>query len=204
MSNKIPLRKTRFSENLIQCNGLRELGLREWVFHPAMLFQATGKWWGRGHRKKAHEGVDFCLFNDNGGQQHFLDHKIKIPVMYSGKIVKIGDDLLGESIYVSHDIYNKQGAQLCTIYAHTQPRAGLGVGEVLSAGAIVGAIAKFQKKETHMRSHLHLSIAWILSPFPWQKLSWETINDPKIANIFDPLKVIDCKYKVVPQHCINI
>ncbi|NVM22508.1 MAG: hypothetical protein HWN68_12100 [Desulfobacterales bacterium] len=90
------MKKTGFSEYLVRCNGLDELGFEEWLFHPGMLFGALDRWWADGgNRAKPHEGLDLCLYRGLGGHNRSLDERTKIPLTYDGEIVKIDDDFLG-------------------------------------------------------------------------------------------------------------
>ncbi|MBW1780941.1 MAG: hypothetical protein JRL30_09405, partial [Deltaproteobacteria bacterium] len=97
------LKKTRFTEILIRENGLNEPGFKEWIFHPGMLFHATGKWWGdKALRHRPHEGLDLLLYRDQQDKIVSLDKKTRIPVMFDGVVVSIIHDFLGRSVIVEH------------------------------------------------------------------------------------------------------
>ena len=191
--------KTEFSDFLIRNNGLDAAGFQEWIFYPGMLFESSDKWWGDGGRRdRAHEGIDICFYRDKADQCFRLDESTRIPVMYDGEIIKVADDYIGRSIYVSHKIYAKNRRQLYTIYSHTQPYSSVVAGRRVSAGDIIATIENAGKKKVKMLSHLHLSMAWVPRPFACENLSWQTMNDPRMVTLCNPLEVIFCKYSTIP------
>ncbi len=190
------IRKSRFHESLIEHNNLNKLGFKEWIFYPGMLFNHLHKWWtDRGIRHKPHEGIDLCFYRDENGQVHNLSEETHIPVMYNGEIVHIGNDLLGKSLYVNHNIYNNNGNKLYTIYGHASPYYGIDIGKILNEGDVIATIAPIRKK-TKIFPHLHISTAWLPESFPYEKLDWETINDCNTIILCDPLEFINCNYKI--------
>ena len=191
-------RVSGFGERLAGYNGLNELGFEEWVFHPGMLFRALGRWWGNGgNRRSPHEGLDLCLYRTKDREVHRFDEKTRIPVMYEGEIVKIGDDFLGTSVYVSHSIYDKHGGQLLTVYGHTRPHDGIHRGRVLSESDVLGTIADVGAGWGGIPPHIHISVAWIPKSLRYEKLDWETIGDPGIVALLNPLDVIACRYSIL-------
>jgi hypothetical protein len=73
---KIPISKS-FQQQLISFN---HLDLKEWLFHPAMLFGSQNKWWGDlGKRDGPHEGLDLCLYSTGKGNISRLDEKTRVP-----------------------------------------------------------------------------------------------------------------------------
>lgn len=190
-------RAVHFNERLIGCNDLDKLGFEEWVFHPAMLFRARNKWWGnQGRRSSPHEGLDLCLFRTKDGEVRRLGEDTKIPVMFDGVIVKVGDDFLGKSIYVRHSIGNGEGSQLHTVYGHTRPCEGMHPGQVLTEGDVLGPIAT-GKARSRIPSHLHISVAWIPESLDSEGLDWEVIGNPGLVALMDPLRVIGCQYSIL-------
>ncbi len=195
--DKAPVSKL-FQERLRACNSLDEMGFREWVFHPAMLFGSYYKWWGDlGKRDGAHEGLDLCLYRTKEGDIRYLDGKTKVPVIFKGRIVKLGDDFLGESVFVSHGAYDSDGSRLHTIYGHIKPRDRMRLGERLSEGDIIGTIADARKSGGAIPPHLHVSVAWIPDTVHSQELGWQIVSDPAKVVLLDPLCVIECPYSIV-------
>ncbi len=196
MNRVTPLRKTGFSEYIVGCNGLGGR-FEEWFFYPGMLFNASDRWWGGGGRRdRPHEGLDLCLYRDRCGEKHRLDETTEIPVIYSGEIIRICDDFLGQSIFVGHDTYDGNGNRLYTVYGHTIPLRGIDRGKAVSEGSIIATIAGVKRGKATVPSHLHISIAWIPETLPSKMLNWKTIDDRRMVNLLDPLKVIACKYTV--------
>ncbi len=185
-----------FEERLRRCNSLDDHGFQEWVFHPAMLFGARSKWWGdQGKRDRPHEGLDLCLYRTKEGNILRLDEKTKVPVIFAGEIVKVCDDFLGESIFVSHHTFDKQGRRLHTLYGHIKPYSRMRPGMLLQEGDIIGTIAGTRKRNGAVPCHAHISVAWIPDSVPVQELDWKSVGDPKVV-LLDPLTVITCCYSI--------
>jgi hypothetical protein len=192
-----PPGRTKFGEYLIVCNGLSGLGFETWLFYPGMLFNARERWWGNGgSRDRPHEGLDLCFYKDSRGQTRNLNKDTQIPVMYTGEVVKIEDDFLGESIYVSHDIYDSRGNRLLTVYGHTKPGNRINVGRSLREGDMFAAVADTGGERIKAPSHLHISVAWVPPSVSYEKLDWGAISAPAVACLVDPLEIISCRYEV--------
>jgi len=169
------LRKTRFTEYLIQENALDEHGFKEWIFYPGMLFNAVEKWWGNhGKRDKPHEGLDLCLYRDRWGNKRQLDEKTKIPAIYDGTVVGIVNDFLGKSVIIEHDLTDSDDNRLCTIYGHINPHKGLNVGRIVKEGDIIATLA-------------------------YDKFDWETIGALNTLIFTDPMYVIGWHYRVLKR-----
>jgi hypothetical protein len=192
---RYPEARTLFSEHLVKRNGLGETGFETWAFYPGMLFGARSKWWGdRGPRSRPHEGIDLGLYADEAGGAYRLDASSRIPVMFDGEIFKIEEDFLGASVFVRHDVDDGQGRRLCSIYGHTKPANGVGVGRGLGQGEIIGTLRKVERGPTGVFAHLHLTVAWVSTAFALDALNWERLNDPDVATLLDPLRVMNCRH----------
>ena len=193
-----PVEKTHFSERLLECNGLRETGFLCWAFHPGMLFLAPGKWWGdRGARPSLHEGVDLCLYTNETGHLLELNEHTRIPVMFDGEVTKIEKDYLGQSVYVGHTIDDGHGRRLWTMYGHMKPADHIKPGERVRQGEVIASLTEKRKKTSGPRAHLHLTMAWVSPERAFQELNWETLHDPKVAILLDPLHAMDCPYRIL-------
>ncbi len=187
-----------FEERLRYCNGLDEIGFQTWVFHPAMLFGCRSKWWGdQGKRDRPHEGLDLCLYRTKEKNVRYLGKNTKVPVIFEGEIMKVDDDFLGKSIFVSHGFYDNQGSRLYTIYGHIKPYDLMHAGKELREGDIIGTIADTRKKSGSVPSHIHISVAWIPNTLRSQELDWKVLGDLSIVTLLDPLSVIICPYSIV-------
>jgi len=187
-----------FHERLMFFNNLDSLGFKEWIFHPAMLFGSLYKWWGDlGKRQRPHEGLDLCLYQTKEGNINYLTGETKIPVIFTGQIIKVSDDFLGESVFVGHGAYDSNGSQLYTIYGHIKPSNNIRPGKRLSEGDIIGVITDTGNSEVVIPHHLHVSVAWIPNTMHVPELGWQTINDPTKVVLLDPLSVIECPYSII-------
>ncbi len=156
-----------------------------------MLFKSLETWWGEGKpRATPHEGLDLCWFEDLTGQIKQLDKNIKIPATFAGKIVKIGQDFLGKSIYLSHEIFAADGRQLYTAYGHTEPLAAIHVGQEVAAGEIIAALAAGPGKGPRIPSHLHLTLAWIPVSLPTDQLNWQNLGADRTIRLIDPQSIL--------------
>jgi murein DD-endopeptidase MepM/ murein hydrolase activator NlpD len=196
--HRYPAKKTNFSERLLECNGLREAGFDRWAFHPGMLFRAREKWWGdRGTRPSPHEGIDLCLYTNEPGHLLKLDESTRIPVMFDGEVTKIEKDYLGQSVYVSHGTDDGHGRRLWTMYGHMRPSDHIKPGERVRQGDIIASLTEKRGKTTGPRPHLHLTMAWVSQERAFRELNWETLHDPGIAILLDPLNAMDCPYRIL-------
>jgi len=188
---------TKFSEHLVEYNGLDKKGFKEWLFFPGMLFNATDKWWGdKGVRGKPHEGLDLALYRDKNGKNHGLDGSIKIPVMYEGKVATIINDFIGKTVCVVHDIHDGKENTLFTIYGHTEPCDDIGKGAMVRGGRIIATITDVYKKKAKMLPHLHISIAWIPKSISLEQLTWQMISDSQLITLLNPIDFIPHRYTV--------
>jgi murein DD-endopeptidase MepM/ murein hydrolase activator NlpD len=190
-------RKSRFFYDMVEHNQPQMAGLQEWLFQPGMLFNASGKWWGeKGARYTRHEGLDLYSFTDASGTIKTVNQHIKVPAAFAGEIVKIEPDFLGESIYISHEIFSAGGRQLISVYGHTVPREFLQAGQRVAAGEVIACISGFPDKKTSLVPHLHITFAWVPVPEPLDHLDWRNLdNDPRIT-LIDPLSFLSAfEYK---------
>jgi murein DD-endopeptidase MepM/ murein hydrolase activator NlpD len=176
---------------MLEHNRPRMDGFKSWVFHPGMLFQAPGKWWGdQGPRDVPHEGLDLYSFEEASGRVANVDQQTQIPSAFAGQVVKIDRDFLGKSIYISHGLYAADGRQLLSAVGHTIPREGLQPGQQVAAGEIIAAVAGFPGKKTSLPPHLHLTFAWVPVDFRGDQLTWTNLGHDPGVTLIDPLTVI--------------
>ncbi len=115
--------------------------------------------------------------------------------MYTGDIVHIHDDFLGKSIYVKHRINDKNGNVLHTIYGHTVPWNRNDPGKRVHEGDIIAEIAAISEN-SKILPHIHITMAWVPETLSGKKLNWETIGDPRLVTLCNPLEYIDSKLEV--------
>jgi hypothetical protein len=119
------------------------------------------------------------------------------PSCSTGEIIKIEKDFLGQSMYVAHAIDDGHGRRLWTIYGHTRPADHIQPGDRLSEGEIIASLAKAGRKGKGLITHLHLSMAWISADTASHEITWETLPEPGIAILLDPLHAMDCPYRIL-------
>jgi murein DD-endopeptidase MepM/ murein hydrolase activator NlpD len=182
---------SRFMACMLEHNRPRMDGFKNWVFHPGMLFQALGKWWGdQGLRAVPHEGLDLYSFEKASGRVQTVDQQTQIPAAFAGQVVKIDRDFLGKSIYISHAIYADDGRQLLSAVGHTAPRDSLKTGQQVAAGEIIAAVAGVPGNKTNLPPHLHLTFAWVPADFRPDQLTWTNLGHDAGIRLIDPLTVI--------------
>ncbi len=178
---------SRFFDYLLTSNSPQMTGFRRWLFQPGMLFNAPETWWGEKKlRATPHEGLDLYCFADAAGQIKELDEQIKIPAAFAGKIVKTGNDFLGKSIFISHELFAEDGRQLYTAYGHTRPLAAIRAGQVVAAGEIIATLAAPSGKNTGIPGHLHITLAWVPKSMPSDRLNWQTLSADRSITLIDP------------------
>lgn len=183
--------KSNFLSYMLENNRPRMDGFKKWSFHPGMRFNSFEQWWGdKKKRPSAHEGVDLCWFEDSNGMIKKIDKNTKIPAAFSGNIVKIFNDFLGKSIYITHDIFDQSGRQLYTAYGHTQPFDSVEIGKKVKAGEIVGLVSGFSGKKTSILPHLHVTFAWIPVSMHIYDLHWNNLGHDERITLIDPLSVL--------------
>ena len=178
---------SKFFDYLLALNQPQMAGFQRWLFKPGMLFNAPETWWGEQKlRATPHEGLDLYCFADAAGQIKELDKNIKIPAAFAGKIVKTGNDFLGKSIYLSHELFAADGRQLYTAYGHTRPLDSLQTGHTVAAGEIIATLAAPSGKNTRIPGHLHITLAWVPSSMPADRLNWQNLSADHTITLIDP------------------
>ena len=153
-------------------------------------------WWtDNGVRTAPHEGIDLCFYKDNSGQVRRIEKGTKIPVMYDGEIVHIHDDFLGQSIYVKHNTINNMKNVLHTIYGHTIPRKPCGTNMTVHEGDIIAEIA-ISPKNKSIHPHIHITMAWLPELLSIKKINWETIGNPQLVTLCNPIEYLGIKFTV--------
>jgi hypothetical protein len=194
------LRSTRFTEFLIQKNGLEKGGFNGWVFYTGMLFNSTDKWWGdRGKRDRPHEGLDLCLYKDRNDMILRLEEKAKVPAIYDGMVIGIIDDFLGKSIIMKHSLSGSDNGRLSTIYGHTIPADNLYIGKVIREGDVIATLAGSSRSKSDILPHVHISLGRMSKEISDDRLDWENIGDPNTLTLLDPLRIMDRQYVILPR-----
>ena len=184
--------KSTFLRSLVANNRPDLYNFKRWIFHPGMLFNSLEKWWGnQGIRSVPHEGLDLCSFEEENSSIKTLGPHTKIPAAFAGRIVKIDQDFLGKSIYISHEIFDDRGRQLYSAYGHTDPRDALNIGSQVAEGETIAVVSQGSGKKTTIVPHLHITFAWIPVPIATHDLTWDNLGKNLSITLIDPLSVLE-------------
>lgn len=190
----------RFFNYLLSANRPRLDDFMHWLFHPGMLFQARQQWWGNEQERSVpHEGLDLCWFEDEAGNRLALDHTTMIPAPFTGTVVKISRDFLGQSIFLAHDMELNCGRRLYTTFGHTSPVASLAEGQSVAEAEIIASVANPGNRKTTVPPHLHLTLAWIPRAAGYEQLTWEYMGTSPKITLLNPLAVFPTTYYLVMQ-----
>lgn len=175
-----------FTARLLQANHLHQQDFHQWALQPGMLYAADSTWWGaRKTRPRPHEGLDLCTFSDRQGELHSLGAGTLIPALFSGQVVAMFADFLGQSILLTH--HQHGGRRLCSILAHVMAEPHVAIGYPCHEGEIIARIAKSQKAA--IPAHLHLSTLWLTGAL-LDEMSWSKIHSSTDIHLCDPLQFI--------------
>ena len=190
------LKKSRFTEMLIKENALDQGGFESWIFCQGMLFNSPDKWWGdHGLREYPHEGIDLCLYRDRSRKICRIDQKIRIPVIYDGVIKAVFNDYLGETVVIEHENPAGDTSVFISLYAHTNPRSDIAIGVIVKEGEIIGTFGDTAKSKSQIIPHLHFSLGQPSDSFSYEGFVWNTIREPEMITLLNPLAVIDWPYQ---------
>ena len=191
MSNPPDL-KSPFFRYLVVNNQPHLDNFKQWIFLPGMLFNSLEKWWSnQGSRVTPHEGLDLCGFEDEDGKQKTLNRHTKIPAAFAGEIVKIDPDFLGQSIHISHEIFDGRGRRLYSAYGHTAPLDSLQIGSRVAEGETIAVISDLSGKKLAILPHVHITFVWIAVPIDIDDLNWDNLGKNPDITLIDPLSVVE-------------
>jgi murein DD-endopeptidase MepM/ murein hydrolase activator NlpD len=186
------IKKSRFTEMLIEENALAQGGFEAWVFCHGMQFNSPDKWWGdRGLRDFPHEGIDLCLYLDAGRRVRRLGETTRIPVMHDGTVKALFKDYLGQAVIIEHECPGCDGGRFVSMYAHTNPFAGIDVGAAVKQGDIIATLADTRNAKADIIPHLHFSLAIPSSALSFERFVWNVVRRPEMMALQDPIPVLD-------------
>jgi len=160
----------------------------EWLFYPGMLQESCSKWWvDFGIRATCHEGIDICLYRYGQGPIQTLLPGARVPAMATGKVMNISGDLLGSSLVVSLPQAPREGGIPVMVYSHLDVHPGLGVGDEIRAGSIIGHTFDTRTKKSKLLSHLHISCICLPQGLARENLTWSLFMDRKRVFHINPV-----------------
>ena len=197
-AKSMSLKKSRFTEMLIEENALDQSGFERWVFCQGMLFNSPDKWWGdHGQRDYPHEGIDLCLYSDRSQEIRRIDEKTRIPVMHDGVVKAMFKDFLGKTVIIEHENSDSGTERFISMYAHTKPRSDIDVGVIVKEGNIIATLGDTSNSKSNIIPHLHFSLGLPSKAFSYDGFVWNTIRNPERIQLLDPLAVIDWPYQAL-------
>jgi hypothetical protein len=192
------LKKSRFTEMLIEENALDQTRFERWIFCHGTLFNSLDKWWGdHGLRDYPHEGIDLCLYKDRSSRIHRINEKTRIPVMQDGVVKAIFKDYLGKAVIIEHEHSGSSTGRLISFYAHTNPRPEIEDGVIVKEGDIIATLADTSNSKSNIIPHLHFSLGLPSKAFSYDGFVWNTIRKPEMITLLDPLAVVDWPYQAL-------
>ena len=197
-TNTLSLKKSRFTERLIEENALDQAGFESWIFCQGMLINSPDKWWGDyGRRDYPHEGIDLCLYRDRSQKIRRIDEKTRIPVMHDGVVKAMFKDFLGKTVIIEHENSGSGAERFISVYAHTKLRSDIDVGVIVKAGDIIAALGDTSNSKSNIIPHLHFSFGLPSKAFSYDGFAWNTIRNSEMIRLLDPLAVIDWPYQTL-------
>lgn len=192
-------RTNRFTEVLLESNGIDRNDFQCWIFASGMLFNSPDKWWGDlGRRDFPHEGIDFCFHRHCSGKIVHIGNNIRIPAMNDGVVRAIFSDYLGQAVIVEHQNMQENTGKLVSIYAHTTPLDHVQKGFPVKQGDIFAVIANTRRSKANILPHLHYTVGRTEQDLDWDQFVWNDMRAPHCFSLLDPLSAIDLDYEVVP------
>jgi murein DD-endopeptidase MepM/ murein hydrolase activator NlpD len=191
-------KKSRFTEMLIEENALDQSGFERWIFCHGMQFNSPDKWWGdHGLRDYPHEGIDLCMYKDRSSRIRHINVKTRIPVMQDGIVKAIFKDYLGKAVIIEHENSGSNHGRIISFYAHTNPRPEIEDGVIVKEGDILATLADTNNSKSNIIPHLHFSLGLPSKVFSYDGFVWNTIRQPEMMTLLDPLAVIDWPCEVL-------
>jgi len=185
--NKIPA--STFTSVLVALNKLSDFS--KWHFEKGMGFGENDKWWeGTGERTHPHEGVDVCFYTTKRGSRANLSLDTYIPALYSGEVIKVFDDFIGQTILLRHSFLCEIDCQLYSMYGHVNPLFHVTAGQEIDCTEKIATIADTALKKRPMPPHLHISTLWLPRSFPAKTVEWGMENDTTVR-FCDPLEFFE-------------
>lgn len=176
-------------------NDFAGAGFARLVFERGMLFGDGSKWWGdRGKRTAPHEGLDIRYYRDGAGAVRPLGRAL-VPAIADGTVIRIIDDLLGRSVFVSHGS-PIAGKLLFSIYAHVDPAGAVQPGASVRVGREIAVIAGAHGTGGAAPSHLHLSMALVPESRAEERLDWKSMGPDSDVMLIDPLEHIGTPFEI--------
>ena len=84
---------------------------------------------------------------------------------------------------------------LHTIYGHTIPLNRHGTNMIICEGDIIAEMA-ISPKNKSIHPHIHITMAWLPELLSIKKINWETIGNPQLVTLCNPIEYLGIKFTV--------
>ena len=85
--------------------------------------------------------------------------------------------------------------RLLSVYAHTNPHPKIEAGVTVKEGDIIATLASTSHSKANILPHLHFSLWHPLKSISYDGFIWNTIRNPEMITLLDPLPVVDWPYR---------
>jgi len=117
--------------------------------------------------------------------------------MQDGIVKAIFKDYLGKAVIIEHENSGSNHGRIISFYAHTNPRPEIEDGVIVKEGDIIATLADTNNSKSNIIPHLHFSLGLPSKVFSYDGFVWNTIRQPEMMTLLDPLAVIDWPYQVL-------
>ena len=117
--------------------------------------------------------------------------------MQDGMVKTIYKDYLSKAVIIEHEHSGYSTGRLLSFYAHTDARPEIEDGVIVKEGDIIATLADTNNSKSNIIPHLHFSLGLPSKVFSYDGFVWNTIRQPEMMTLLDPLAVIDWPYEVL-------
>ena len=106
-------------------------------------------------------------------------------------------DYLGKAVIIEHEYSGIDTGRFISFYAHTKPLSEIEDGVIVKEGDIIATLADTDNSKSNIIPHLHFSLGIPNRSFSYDGFVWNTIRNPEMITLLDPLAVIDWPYQTL-------
>ena len=117
--------------------------------------------------------------------------------MQDGVVKAMFKDYLGKALIIEHEHSGSNTGRFISFYAHTNPRSEIEAGVIVKEGDVIATLADTSHSKVNIMPHLHFSLGLPSKSFSYDGFVWNTIRNPEMITLLDPLAVIDWPYEAL-------
>ncbi|UCD77885.1 MAG: M23 family metallopeptidase [Desulfobacterales bacterium] len=106
-------------------------------------------------------------------------------------------DYPGQAVIIEHEDSGSDTGRFISLYAHTKPRPAVEVGTIVKEADIIATLAATENSKANILLHLHFSLGIPSESFSYEGFVWNTIRNPEMIILPDPLPLIDWPYQAL-------